>query len=99
MCIACCALVGDVPGVNCLMCVGSWLVYVARRVRWCALLGVRWLVRVGRLVCVAWCALVGASWSVYVGRRAVVCSAGWGGRWSGRASGRADGGGGGRSAS
>ena len=37
-----CTLVGEFVGVH-------WLVYVGRRVRWCALLGVRWLVRVG------WC--------------------------------------------
>ena len=43
VCLAWCA-----GGGGCVMCVGSWLVYVARRVRWCALLGVRAVVAGGR---------------------------------------------------
>ena len=47
-------------------------------VRWCALLGARWLVRIRwcalLFVCIAWCALVGASWLVHVGRRVPWCA-------------------------
>ena len=67
--------------MHCLVCVGSWLVFVARRVRWCALLGVRWLVRVG------WCTLVGGRWCALL----VGAGAGRGGRAGGRAGGRGGG--------